>query len=144
MNRPKLIALVPLALTLACNHTQPAAAPPAAPSVAVTRAHVVPVPQDDHPAPNSQEIQAAVDGRSAEIRECYMMGTFRDSQLEGTVHVRFTIESTGKVTDTADVGSSIPDPQVVQCVLGVFATLEFPAGRYYPTEVEYPISFGKS
>ncbi len=96
------------------------------------------------PAPNPQEIQAAIGRHSDEIRQCYVMGTFREPQLAGTVHVRFTINSTGKVSETTDGGSNMPDPQVVECVLGVFANLEFRAGKYFPTEVEYPISFGKS
>ncbi len=100
--------------------------------------------EDVQPAPNPGEIQAAVQGRSDELRQCYIMGTFREPQLAGTVHVRFTISSTGKVSETTDGGSNLPDPEVVQCVLGVFAGLEFRAGKYYPTEVEYPISFGKS
>ncbi|HXS19349.1 MAG TPA: AgmX/PglI C-terminal domain-containing protein, partial [Polyangiaceae bacterium] len=85
-----------------------------------------------------------VDQRSAEIRQCYMLGTFRDSQLEGTVNVLFTINPNGRVSDTVDGGSDMPDPQVVACVLDVFAKMEFRAGGYYPTQVQFPISFGKS
>ncbi len=99
---------------------------------------------DDLPAPDSHEIHAAVDQRSSEIRQCYMLGTFRDSQLAGTVNVLFTINPNGRVSDTTDGGSDMPDPQVVACVLDVFAKMEFRAGGYYPTQVQFPISFGKS
>ena len=99
---------------------------------------------EERPAPNPQEIQAVVRLKNDEIRQCYVMGTFRDSQLTGTVHVLFTIETNGRVSETTDGGSNMPDPEVVECVLGVFAKLEFPAGKYDPTQIEYPIRFGKT
>lgn len=131
--------------SVACSHT------PQTPVAEVSRsARAAPTPQqpseetEPASAPNSQEIHAAVGRKSDEIRQCYMLGTFRDSQLEGTVNVLFTIESSGRVSETSDGGSDMPDQQVVACVLDVFAHLEFRAGGYYPTQVQFPISFGKS
>jgi hypothetical protein len=136
---------VPLLVILSASCAAPVAptVSPIAPPTANRVQELKPV-LATQPAPNPREIQAAVHQRSGEIRECYMLGTFRDSQLAGTVHVMFTIVSSGKVTETVDVGSDIPDAAVVECVLGVFAKLEFRAGQYYPTQVEYPIRFGKS
>jgi hypothetical protein len=94
------------------------------------------------PGPSADEIRHAVDGRNDELRKCYMVGTFRDSQLTGTVNVVFTIQPSGRVSEANDAGSNMPDPEVVECVLGVFAQLEFQSGATSATEVTYPITFG--
>lgn len=145
MLRQNIFAVCLLPFTYACSQAAPPASAPVPAAKALEKAEpTAKADEPDHPAPNPQEIQAAVQEHSDEIRQCYVMGTFRDSQLAGTVHVRFVIESSGKVVEAADGGSNMPDPDVVECVLGVFASLEFRAGKYYPTEVEYPIRFGKS
>jgi hypothetical protein len=147
MYRTLVTGLLLFPASLACNR---AAAPPSSASSNIalstesTRDEEEGVDDEDQPAPDSREIHAAVDQRSAEIRQCYMLGTFRDAQLQGTVNVLFTINPNGRVTDTTDGGSDMPDPQVVDCVLDVFAKMEFRAGGYYPTQVQFPISFGKS
>lgn len=93
--------------------------------------------------PSPAEIKQAIDARNSDIRQCYLMGTFKNAQLAGTVSVTFTIDRGGKVSEALDAGSDIPDDEVVSCVLGVFAQLEFPAGASSETEVTYPISFGQ-
>jgi hypothetical protein len=71
------------------------------------------------------------------------VGTFKNSQLAGTVNVTFTIDTTGHVSQATDAGSDIPDPEVVECVLDVFAEIEFRAGASSETEVTYPVRFGR-
>lgn len=93
--------------------------------------------------PSPAEIKQAIDEKNQDIRQCYLMGTFKNAQLTGTVSVTFTIDRGGKVSETLDAGSDIPDQEVVSCVLGVFAQLEFPGGASSETEVTYPISFGQ-
>ena len=137
---PFLALFVPF--SLACSQA-PQPEPPVASSVPHAQSQAEST-REVRPAPNPQEIQAVVRLKNDEIRQCYVMGTFRDSQLSGTVHVLFTIETNGRVSATTDGGSNMPDPKVVECVLGVFAKLEFPAGKYDPTQVEYPIRFGKT
>lgn len=95
------------------------------------------------PGPSPQEIKQAVNARGPELRQCYLLGTFKNSQLAGTVNVLFTIDTTGKVSRTADAGSNIPDPEVVTCVLGIFGNLDFARGGSTETEVEYPVVFGQ-
>lgn len=141
MPRTSLIALF-VPFSMACS-APPQAETPIAAAVPHGRSHAE-RSREVRPAPNPQEIQAVVHLKSDELRQCYVMGTFRDSQLAGTVHVLFTIEANGRVSETTDGGSNMPDPAVVDCVLGVFAKLEFPAGKYDPTQVEYPIRFGKT
>src|SRR6478609_3816965 len=147
MYRTLVTALLLVPASLACSRAAPPSAPTepvVAQSTSSPHDDALDMADDDRPAPDSGDIHAAVDQRSAEIRQCYMLGTFRDSQLEGTVNVLFTINPNGRVSDTVDGGSDMPDPQVVACVLDVFAKMEFRAGGYYPTQVQFPISFGKS
>jgi outer membrane biosynthesis protein TonB len=115
---------------------------PAAPIARAPAPEPEPEPIVIQPGPSAAEIRQAVDNRNDELRRCYMVGTFRDSQLSGTVNVVFIIDTTGKVSRANDAGSDMPDPEVVDCVLGVFAQLEFPSGASSATEVTYPITFG--
>lgn len=96
------------------------------------------------PGPSAQEIQRVIRRRDAELRQCYLAGTFKNSQLAGTVKVLFTIDTEGKVSRTSDAGSDIDDPDVVSCVLGVFGNLDFEKGGSSDTEVEYPVVFGRN
>jgi hypothetical protein len=47
----------------------------------------------------------------------------------------------GKVSNVADNGSEIPDPEVVSCVLRAMYTLEFPPPANGIVTVVYPIMF---
>lgn len=112
-------------------------------------ASVAPAPQAKEeetvrwvPGPSPQEIKNAVNARGTELRQCYLLGTFKNSQLAGTVNVLFTIDTKGKVSKAANAGSDIEDPEVVTCVLGIFGDLEFAQGGSTETEVEYPVVFG--
>lgn len=95
------------------------------------------------PGPSPEQIRAAVTGRDEDLRQCYLAGTFKNALLAGTVNVTFTIDTSGRVSETSDSGSDLPDAEVVNCVLHVFAGLEFPAGASSETEVTYPVNFGQ-
>jgi TonB family protein len=82
-----------------------------------------------------------VSGISDDLQQCYLAGTFKDSDLAGTVHVTFTIEPTGRVSSAVDSGSDMADQDVVACVVDLFAGLSFRPGGQNPTEVTYPITF---
>lgn len=129
-------ALLLSTLLAACS-SQPEPQVPEAPPPQIDAEEAVYVP-----GPSADEIRTAIEQKNTALRQCYMMGTFRDSQLTGTVSVIFTIDTTGKVSEANDAGSNMPDPEVVECVLGVFAQLEFRAGASSATEVTYPITFG--
>jgi len=90
-----------------------------------------------------EDIHKAVRDKNAYLRQCYLAGTFKNTQLEGTVTVLFTIDTEGKVSRASDAGSSIPDPDVVSCVIGVFGKLDFPHGGSSDTDFEYPVVFGR-
>lgn len=77
------------------------------------------------------------------MRQCYMLGSFGDSGFAGTVKVAFTIATSGRVSEVSDAGSDVADQEVVACVMDVFAQMEFRAGGVSPTEVTYPVNFGR-
>lgn len=132
-----------------CARTQaaPPQAPPAAPARAEVQRTSAPTARTDQarppagPAVNSREIRVAVSSISDDIQQCYLAGTFKDSNLAGTVHVTFTIEPTGRVSSVTDAGSDMADQDVVACVVDLFAGLSFRPGGQNSTEVTYPITF---
>jgi len=88
------------------------------------------------------DIRQAIVSIGPELRQCYIAGTFKDAQLEGTVTVTFVIDNaSGKVSQAVDSGSNMRDPEVVDCVLGEFAELRFVPGGQSPTEVTYSLPF---
>lgn len=136
-------------LSTACAKTP--AAPAETPRAAAPSAASTPPPasaaREDRaptgPAPSSKDIRLAVSGISDDLQQCYLAGTFRDSALAGTVHVTFTIETSGRVSSAVDSGSDMADPEVVECVIDLFAGLSFKPGGQNPTEVSYPIRFNR-
>lgn len=132
-----LLLLALSASSFACSSTPPPAQAPPAFEQSTPEPEVL-----VEPGPSPDEIRSVVSGRDGEMRNCFLMGTFKNSQLAGTVNVTFIIETDGKVSDASDAGSDLPDPEVVTCVLGVFAELEFRPGGASATEVTYPVRFG--
>ncbi len=71
------------------------------------------------------------------IKVCYEKALVRDPHLEGRVSVRFA-----QVTSAASVPpTSMPDANVVSCVLGQFRALRFPPHAGAPVSVVYPFIF---
>src|SRR5690606_35204880 len=109
-----------LLLMSACSHQppEPASAPqarPAASTVAATAATARQVRLAQvtaAPGPSSTDIKREISGISDELTECYIAGTFKDSQLEGTVKVTFVIDTDGRVSRAVDSGSDLADPEV--------------------------------
>lgn len=99
--------------------------------------------QVPEPGPDSDEIVQVIRTQDSQMRQCYMLGSFKNSELAGTVNVAFTIATTGRVSEVSDAGSNIADQEVVACVMDVFAQMEFRAGGVSPTEVTYPVNFGR-
>jgi len=153
MKTTPLLLAVPFTLLLLSTGCAKAPAAPAASAPtaddaprASTPAPVAARPQPATargPAPSSKDIRVAVSGISDDIQQCYLAGTFKDSELAGTVQVSFTIEPSGRVSSAVDSGSDLADPEVVECVIDLFAGLSFRPGGQNPTEVTYPIRFSR-
>lgn len=77
-----------------------------------------------------------------EIRVCYENALASRSTLEGSVRLRWTIDSSGSVNDVKVKDTKIAFPKLLSCVSDVVKELKFPASRNKrPTVVEYGFNF---
>src|SRR5688572_13007408 len=151
MKTTLLLASATSLLLLSTGCAKAPAAPPETPESAPRATASAPTPapaareveSPTGPAPTSKDIRLAVSTISDDLQQCYLAGTFKDSSLAGTVHVTFTIETSGRVSSAVDSGSDMADPDVVECVIDCFAGLSFRPGGQNPTEVTYPIRFNR-
>lgn len=85
-------------------------------------------------------IQKTVRDNYALVRQCYSAGLGRTPNLTGRIVVRFVIARDGSVAEVvASDGTSLPDAQVVDCVLAAFRQLKFPQPEGGIVSVVYPL-----
>ena len=77
------------------------------------------------------------------IRQCYEQGLKKDPELRGVVSTRFIIDMTGAVESASLSSSSVSDPAVASCVVGVFRNMSFPSPENGKAMVTYPIDLQK-
>ncbi|MDC3958586.1 AgmX/PglI C-terminal domain-containing protein [Polyangium jinanense] len=88
------------------------------------------------------EIQKVIRGNFKALRACYEEGLQKTPNLEGRIAVKFVIGKDGKVSQAAeDSPATLPDPDVVKCVIAAVETLTFPAPEGGVVKVVYPIMF---
>jgi hypothetical protein len=89
------------------------------------------------------------------FRTCYEQGLARDPGLEGSVIVRFVINGRGTTERIAVIprpqrgasprpdglGTTLPDQEVVACIVNHYKTLKFPQPEGGIVTVVYPIMF---
>jgi hypothetical protein len=89
-----------------------------------------------------ETIQRIVRQHSNGFRACYEQGFARNASLAGLVRVRFVIRADGKVGEVEDAGeSTLPDADVVRCIVRKFGQLSFPPPDGGQVDVVYPIRF---
>jgi beta-lactamase regulating signal transducer with metallopeptidase domain len=96
-----------------------------------------------------ESIQAVVRQNFGAFRSCYESGLQQNAKLAGTVAVQFVINQDGSVQGASvatnqEAGNDttpLADPNVVQCVVGGFGKLKFPAPQGGYVTVVYPIVF---
>ena len=86
-------------------------------------------------------IQRVVRQHFGRFRTCYEKGLQRDAQLKGRVAIRVEIGRDGRVTQSSDGGSDLPDPEVVRCIAEGFRPIVFPRPDGGSVSVVYPINF---
>ena len=87
-------------------------------------------------------IHRVVAAHRGAIKLCYEKALAHDPHLEGRVSVRFAIDSSGQVASAASAPpTSMPDANVVSCVLREFRALHFPPHAGAPVSVVYPFIF---
>jgi beta-lactamase regulating signal transducer with metallopeptidase domain len=148
------LSLAPVVLFLACGGS---AAPPVFGHVTtygyefapVTPGQVLRAPAPDIARTTNPEgrlvpeaIENVVRGHSAAISSCYDTRYGKNAKPTGAVTVRYVIGEDGVTNDAFDDGSTLPDHAVVDCVIGVFRNLHYPASRDGKIAVIYPIQFG--
>ena len=71
---------------------------------------------------------------------CYNRGLARNPTLQGDVQVQFKLDAQGSVKNAEREANSLPDSDVVSCVVKVVASLTFPANDG-DVEVHAPLVF---
>lgn len=90
-----------------------------------------------------EAIQREVRWNYARFRACFEEGLKRDPRPGGRVVIRFAIGAAGAVSaaEVVQRDTTLPDPDVVECVRAGFEQLRFPAPNGDPVTVVYPIMF---
>ena len=150
------LSIAAIALFLACGGSAPTQRTPAGfdpkgygyEFAADTKEQVTAAPpRDDSPRTNPdgrmapERIQSQVRGRFGGLLTCYEAGRKRDPKLTGIVTVKYVIGEDGVPKDVADENSTLPDKDVVGCVLGEFRQLRFDESHRGSVNVIYPIKF---
>jgi hypothetical protein len=86
-------------------------------------------------------IQEVVRARYDLFRSCYESGLARSPDVGGRVAVRFVIGRDGSVSYAIPICTSMPDPEVVRCVVQHYRALHFPKPAGGIVTVVYPIMF---
>jgi len=86
-------------------------------------------------------IQRTVRQNYGRFRMCYERGLAKNPNLTGRIAVRFAIDSEGRVMHASAGESSLPDSEVVSCVVSAYFGLTFPAREQGIVTVVYPIAF---
>lgn len=89
----------------------------------------------------AEVIQRIVRQNFAKFRRCYEIGLRSSPSLAGSVTTGFVIGRDGLVANASNAGSSMPDLDVVSCVVRAFATLKFPQPEDGVVRVTFPIAF---
>lgn len=88
-----------------------------------------------------QIIQRIVRQNHGRFRLCYERGLGGNPSLSGRVNVRFVIGRNGAVSNASNAGSTLPNSDVVACVVRSFYGLSFPKPEGGMVTVSYPIAF---
>jgi hypothetical protein len=84
-------------------------------------------------------IQSVVHASFGAFRACYEAGLKRNPRLTGTVTVNYVIGEDGSTREAKDDGSTLPDQEVVACVVGGFRKLTYPPTQGGVVTVVYPV-----
>jgi hypothetical protein len=86
-----------------------------------------------------ETIQAILRSHYGAVASCYQAGVAKNPALAGTVTVKIVASANGATQQTADDGSTLPDKDVVACVVAEIGKISYPQGGGVLTVV-YPIA----
>lgn len=98
---------------------------------------LVGVPAIQGPA-GPEAIRPVVQHHLARFLACSEAALRERPSLRGRVIVSAVIGAGGQVESVADGGSTLPDREVVECVVQTFGTLAFPVVKQGPISVSWP------
>ncbi len=86
-------------------------------------------------------VRQAVTRNVGKIQACYERQLLRREGLSGKVHVEWGIDAKGKATNVRVRVSTLGDPKVVECVLGVIRKTRFPPVSGGQCTISWPFVF---
>jgi len=89
-------------------------------------------------------IAAVVKANRQKARDCYDKALKQNSGLKGDLVIHFTLKPNGKVKEAMlnRERSTITEPSVVNCVIDVIKSLEYPkSSKGFESTVNYPFNF---
>lgn len=110
-------------------------------SLGALAAELPPVP--GHPMPKViVDVKNAVGGHKAadvqrvlrkmlwiKVIECYGLGAYKDQKLHGTIALGFRISAGGQITGARAAGGTLPDDDVVACLVNRVQRVEMPKAK---------------
>jgi len=154
------ILFVPIALLAACGSSKPSPptvpAPPASDEgygytfevETAASATAASVPTGLPLGPGGRLYPEAISGmvriHFGAMLTCYQAGLNKDSKLAGTVTVNCVFGEDGVPKQVTDGGSTLPDKDVIDCMLDKFRKLRFSASKSGDVSVVYPMRFAPS
>lgn len=91
------------------------------------------------------EVTAVINRHLGQIQGCYEAGLLRNSSLAGQIAFEWTVNNSGNVTGAREVSSTVGDPQVSNCILGVIRRMKFPSPSGGDSvTIRYPFMFSSS
>jgi len=120
----------------------PSAAPPAEPAAAPPADSAGSEGPED--ARSMEVIAGVVKAHRKEARDCYEKGLKQVPGIKGDLVIHFTLRPNGKVKEATlnRERSTITEPSVVNCVIDVIKSLEYPrSSKGFESSVNYPFNF---
>jgi hypothetical protein len=118
------------------------ASPPSEAAAAAPAASAEPDQPED--ARSMEVIAAVVKAHRQQARDCYEKALKQVPGLKGDLVIHFTLRPNGKVKEATlnRERSTITDPSVVNCVIDVIKSLEYPkSSKGFESSVNYPFNF---
>lgn len=88
-----------------------------------------------------QSVVDVINRSVSRIQQCYERGLARRPDLGGRITVRWTVGANGSVTNASEQSSTLGDPQVSSCVIGVVRRMRFPRPSGGPATISFPFLF---
>ena len=63
------------------------------------------------------------------VIECYGLGAYKDQKLHGTIAIGFRIGAAGQITGARAAGGTLPDEDVIACLVNRLQRIELPKAR---------------